>query len=173
MTPALTSATVGLCAGLPKAILGEALALPAPTSADHPRPSKTLSTTGQAMCRTPICSNCVPRRAWRWIIRISLVVLIFPLILQWVVAYLVGRWAEIEEDLCWFDDEESELRRTVELNLSSVWPSVFVYGGQDFFPPVSGGAASSMGGSIIKRTFGKVGYSTHCVGYLSLLMQES
>lgn len=37
----------------------------------------------------------VPRRAWRWIIRISLVVLVFPLILQWVVAYLVGSDARI------------------------------------------------------------------------------
>ncbi|KAK3322680.1 putative deacetylase LmbE-like domain-containing protein [Apodospora peruviana] len=37
----------------------------------------------------------VPRRAWRWIIRLGVVALVLPLLLQWIVAYLVGSDARI------------------------------------------------------------------------------
>lgn len=37
----------------------------------------------------------VPRRVWRWIFRISLALFVLPLILQWIVAYLVGSDARI------------------------------------------------------------------------------
>lgn len=37
----------------------------------------------------------VPRRAWRLIFRIGLALFILPLLLQWVVAYLVGSDARI------------------------------------------------------------------------------
>lgn len=32
----------------------------------------------------------VPRRAWRWLIRLAVAALVLPLMLQWVIAYLVG-----------------------------------------------------------------------------------
>ncbi|KAK3937562.1 hypothetical protein QBC46DRAFT_392503 [Diplogelasinospora grovesii] len=37
----------------------------------------------------------VPRRAWRWIIRTGLLVLLVPPFLQWIIAYLVGSDARI------------------------------------------------------------------------------
>jgi N-acetylglucosaminylphosphatidylinositol deacetylase len=37
----------------------------------------------------------VPRRAWRWILRAAVVVLVIPVLLQWVVAYVVGGDARI------------------------------------------------------------------------------
>ncbi|KAM7217581.1 hypothetical protein V8F06_006965 [Rhypophila decipiens] len=37
----------------------------------------------------------VPRRAWRWIFRIGIIFLVIPLLIQWVVAYLVGSDARI------------------------------------------------------------------------------
>ncbi|KAH8913116.1 LmbE-like protein [Coniochaeta sp. PMI_546] len=39
--------------------------------------------------------NSVPRRAWRWLIRIGVLVLVIPPILQLVIAYLVGSDARI------------------------------------------------------------------------------
>jgi hypothetical protein len=32
----------------------------------------------------------MPRRAWRWVIRIAVVAALLPLLLQWVIAYIVG-----------------------------------------------------------------------------------
>jgi len=37
----------------------------------------------------------VPRRAWRWIFRVAVVALLLPVLLQWVIAYLVGSDARI------------------------------------------------------------------------------
>ncbi|KAG7291128.1 hypothetical protein NEMBOFW57_001139 [Staphylotrichum longicolle] len=37
----------------------------------------------------------VPRRAWRWIVRVVLVALLVPVLLQWIVAYIVGSDARI------------------------------------------------------------------------------
>ncbi|KAK0630944.1 putative deacetylase LmbE-like domain-containing protein [Bombardia bombarda] len=37
----------------------------------------------------------VPRRAWRWINRLVLLALVVPIVLQWLVAYLVGSDARI------------------------------------------------------------------------------
>ncbi|SPQ22994.1 639a7789-5f66-48dc-94c0-d87af1cab84a [Thermothielavioides terrestris] len=37
----------------------------------------------------------VPRRAWRWIIRVALLALLVPVLLQWVIAYIVGSDARI------------------------------------------------------------------------------
>lgn len=37
----------------------------------------------------------VPRRAWRWLFRAALLAVLVPLLLQWVVAYLVGSDARI------------------------------------------------------------------------------
>lgn len=37
----------------------------------------------------------VPRRAWRWIVRVALVALLVPVLLQWIVAYIVGSDARI------------------------------------------------------------------------------
>jgi N-acetylglucosaminylphosphatidylinositol deacetylase len=37
----------------------------------------------------------VPRRAWRWVFRVTLVALLVPVLLQWVIAYLVGSDARI------------------------------------------------------------------------------
>ncbi|KAK4123035.1 LmbE-like protein [Parathielavia appendiculata] len=37
----------------------------------------------------------VPRRAWRWLLRVALVAILVPVLLQWVIAYLVGSDARI------------------------------------------------------------------------------
>ena len=37
----------------------------------------------------------VPRRAWRWLLRAAVVAVVVPLLLQWVIAYLVGSDARI------------------------------------------------------------------------------
>jgi hypothetical protein len=37
----------------------------------------------------------VSRRTWRWLLRIAVVILLLPLVLQWVVAYLVGSDARL------------------------------------------------------------------------------
>lgn len=37
----------------------------------------------------------IPRRAWRWIVRAAVVALVLPLVLQWLVAYIVGSDARI------------------------------------------------------------------------------
>ncbi|KAK0639928.1 putative deacetylase LmbE-like domain-containing protein [Cercophora newfieldiana] len=37
----------------------------------------------------------VPRRAWRWLARIALIAVLVPLLLQWVIAYVVGDDARI------------------------------------------------------------------------------
>ncbi|KAK4238976.1 hypothetical protein C8A03DRAFT_14601 [Achaetomium macrosporum] len=37
----------------------------------------------------------VPRRAWRWIFRFTVVALVVPVLLQWVIAYIVGSDARI------------------------------------------------------------------------------
>ncbi len=37
----------------------------------------------------------IPRRAWRWIVRAALVALVVPVVLQWLVAYIVGSDARI------------------------------------------------------------------------------
>lgn len=37
----------------------------------------------------------VPRRAWRWIVRVILIALLVPLVLQWIIAYVVGSDARI------------------------------------------------------------------------------
>jgi N-acetylglucosaminylphosphatidylinositol deacetylase len=37
----------------------------------------------------------VPRRAWRWLLRAAFVAVLVPVLLQWVVAYLVGSDARI------------------------------------------------------------------------------
>ncbi|KAL2128274.1 hypothetical protein VTI74DRAFT_9423 [Chaetomium olivicolor] len=37
----------------------------------------------------------VPRRAWRWILRVTVVALLVPVLLQWLIAYVVGSDARI------------------------------------------------------------------------------
>lgn len=37
----------------------------------------------------------IPRRVWRWIIRVTALALLVPVLLQWVIAYLVGSDARI------------------------------------------------------------------------------
>ena len=37
----------------------------------------------------------IPRRAWRWLLRAAVVAVVVPLLLQWVIAYLVGSDARI------------------------------------------------------------------------------
>lgn len=37
----------------------------------------------------------VPRRAWRWIVRVTLVAFLVPVLLQWAIAYVVGSDARI------------------------------------------------------------------------------
>lgn len=32
----------------------------------------------------------IPRRVWRWALRVAVITLLLPILLQWVVAYLVG-----------------------------------------------------------------------------------
>jgi N-acetylglucosaminylphosphatidylinositol deacetylase len=34
--------------------------------------------------------NRIPRRAWRWIIRLAVLAFILPIVLQWLIAYIVG-----------------------------------------------------------------------------------
>lgn len=36
-----------------------------------------------------------PRCAWRWIVRVTLVALLVPVVLQWIIAYLIGSDARI------------------------------------------------------------------------------
>ena len=37
----------------------------------------------------------IPRRAWRWLIRLALLAVLFPIALQWLVAYVVGKDARL------------------------------------------------------------------------------
>ncbi|KAK3681590.1 putative deacetylase LmbE-like domain-containing protein [Podospora appendiculata] len=39
--------------------------------------------------------NRVPRRVWRWVLRVAVLALLVPPILQWIIAYLVGSDARI------------------------------------------------------------------------------
>jgi len=49
----------------------------------------------QFAAKPPPLLSSVPRRAWRWIVRVAVLALVVPMVLQWVVAYVVGRDARI------------------------------------------------------------------------------
>ncbi|KAK3369433.1 putative deacetylase LmbE-like domain-containing protein [Lasiosphaeria ovina] len=54
-----------------------------------------LNKPAQLLGKVPQLLSKVPRRAWRWLVRIALLALVIPLLLQWVIAYLVGDDARI------------------------------------------------------------------------------
>ncbi|KAK1756421.1 putative deacetylase LmbE-like domain-containing protein [Echria macrotheca] len=49
----------------------------------------------QLAAKPALLLGSIPRRAWRWLFRAALVAVLVPLLLQWVVAYLVGSDARI------------------------------------------------------------------------------
>ncbi|KAK3358002.1 putative deacetylase LmbE-like domain-containing protein [Lasiosphaeria hispida] len=54
-----------------------------------------LQLTAKPMARLVQSLSKVPRRVWRWVIRLAVLAIVAPLLLQWLIAYLVGSDARL------------------------------------------------------------------------------